>query len=451
MAGLWNDNVLTQGRDQIQDTNDRFLANIQKTGTYSVIPRCPGGDISPDELIAIGSTAKKYGLWTKVTGAQRLGMYGAPVHQLPEIFKELVDAGLESGHAYGKALRTVKSCVGSTWCRYGQQDTVSMACTLEDRYKGLRAPHKIKMAASGCLRECAEAQSKDVGVVATSDGYNLYVCGNGGAKPRHAQLLATSVDEATCLKYVDRLLMYYISTAKHLQRTAPWLEELPGGIAYLKKVIIDDVLGIAEDLEGLMQKNVDAYKCEWKEVVYDEQLQKKFKQYVNTTETQDTEQVEYIDKRRQRHPATYDLPDIKGPALFSKEAASESWQWYEAGKVSDYPRNGGLSMKHGSHEVAVFSLPNQKEEADRWFATQNLCPAKQVRVIARGLVGEPPSGAITIADPVYKTLYDLRTGKGVTSNGDTNLSTFQVRTTADGKVEVKLPPAEEYAAALDKI
>eukprot|EP00403_Amphidinium_massartii_P032789 CAMPEP_0178435172 /NCGR_PEP_ID=MMETSP0689_2-20121128/33794_1 /TAXON_ID=160604 /ORGANISM="Amphidinium massartii, Strain CS-259" /LENGTH=1070 /DNA_ID=CAMNT_0020057243 /DNA_START=47 /DNA_END=3259 /DNA_ORIENTATION=+ len=447
MANIWNDNVLTKGRDQIQDTNDQFLANIQKTGTYSVIPRCAGGDITPDELIAIGSTAKKFGLWTKVTGAQRLGMYGAPVHQLPAIFKDLVDAGLESGHAYGKALRTVKSCVGSTWCRYGQQDSVSMACTLENRYKGLRAPHKIKMAVSGCLRECAEAQGKDVGCIATNNGYNLYLCGNGGAKPRHAQLFATSIDEETCLKYIDRFLMFYCSTAKHLQRTAPWLEELPGGIEYLKKVVIDDTLGICADLEALMKRNMEAYKCEWKEVVYDEELQKKFQQFSNTNDTLDTEQLEYVDMRKQRHPATYDLPDIKGPALYSKEKADDSWQWYPAGKAQDFPRAGGLAMKHGDAEVAVFNLSHRADDAEKWFATQNLCPFKQVRVISRGLVGEPASGAITIADPVYKTVYDLRTGQGITSP-DLNLSTFQTRVTAEGVVEVKLPAPADYSAAL---
>ncbi|CAE7911071.1 nasB, partial [Symbiodinium sp. KB8] len=303
-----------------------------------------------------------------------------------------------------------------------------------DRYKGLRAPHKIKMAVSGCLRECAEAQGKDVGCIATNSGYNLYLCGNGGAKPRHAQLFASSIDEETCLKYIDRFLMFYCSTAKHLQRTAPWLEELPGGIEYLRKVIIDDCLGICEDLEGLMRRNVEAYKCEWKEVVYDEDLQKKFQQFVNTNETQDTEQLEYVNMRKQRHPATYDLPDIKGAAAFSKEKAEESWQWYPVGKVEDFPRAGGLAMKHGDAEVAVFNLSHRQDESEKWFATQNLCPCKQVRVISRGLVGEPASGAITVADPVYKTVYDLRTGCGITSP-DLNLSTFHTRVT-DGKVEV---------------
>ena len=214
----------------------------------------------------------------------------------------------------------------------------------------------------------------------------------------------------------------------------------------MKKVIIDDCLGICADLEALMQRNVEAYKCEWKEVVYDEELQKKFHQYANTHETQDTEQLEYVNMRKQRHPATYDLPDIKGAAAFSKEKAEESWQWYPAGKVGDFPQVGGLAMKHGDAEVAVFNLSHRQDESEKWFATQNLCPCKQVRVISRGLVGEPASGAITVADPVYKTVYDLRTGCGITSP-DLNLSTFRTRVT-DGTVEVKLPAPEEYAKAL---
>mmetsp|Transcript_14644 Transcript_14644/g.33527 ORF Transcript_14644/g.33527 Transcript_14644/m.33527 type:complete len:1062 (+) Transcript_14644:95-3280(+) len=449
LAGLWNEHILRKGRDQIQDTNDRFLANIQKTGTYSVIPRCAGGDISPDELIAIGSIAKKFGLWTKVTGAQRLGMYGAPAHQLPAIWKELVEAGLETGHAYGKALRTVKSCVGSTWCRYGQQDSVSMAVTLEDRYKGLRSPHKIKMGVSGCLRECAEASGKDLGLIATAKGYNMYVCGNGGARPKHAVLLASDIDEHTCLKYADRFLMFYISTAKHLQRTAPWLEELPGGIEYLKKVVVQDSLGICAELEAMMERNVANYRCEWREVVYDEELQKKFRQFANTEETQNSEQIEYIEMRRQRHPNTCDLPDIKGPALYSAdEVPADGWDWVFAGMAEDFPANGGLAVKHGSAEIAVFHLPSRDEDDGRWLATQNICPHKQVRAISRGLVGVRPDGQITLADPVYKSLYDLRSGGGV-SHPELNLSTFQAREEG-GRVLVKLPPAAELSAAFER-
>ena len=448
LSGLWNDHALKQGRDQIQDTNDRFLANIQKTGTYSVIPRCPGGDITPDTLIAFATTAKKYGLWTKITGAQRLGMYGAKIHDLPDIYKELVDAGMETGQAYGKALRTVKSCVGTSWCRYGQQDSVTMAVTLENRYKGLRAPHKIKMAASGCLRECAEAQGKDVGVIATQAGYNLYVCGNGGAKPVHAKLLATDCSVEECLQYTDRFLMYYISTAKHLQRTAPWLAELEGGIEYLKKVVIEDCLGIAADLEAMMERNRSNEKCEWKEVAYDEELRKKFKQFANTDATHDSEQIEYVDMRGQRHPNLYSPPDITGPALYTKDTASDSWEWIFAGQVSAYPKNGGLSVKHGTQELAVFHLPAQAAE-DQWLATQNLCPHKQARTISRGLVGVQPNGTLTLADPIYKTTYNLRTGEGI-GNPNFNLSTFKTKV-EDGKVFVNVPPSSDMEEAFEKI
>jgi len=319
-----------------------------------------------------------------------------------------------------------------------------MAVLLEDRYKGVRAPHKFKMGVSGCLRECAEAQSKDLGLIATAKGYNMYVCGNGGAKPRHATLLVSDIDEATCLKYSDRFLMFYVSTAKHLQRTAPWLEELPGGIEYLRKVVIDDSLGLCADFEAMMASNVGNYKCEWKEVVYDEGLQKKFQQYVNTSETQQTEQIEYIDMRKQRHPNTYDLPDIEGPMLYSKEAALDSWPWVSAGQVADFPHNGGVAVKHGKEEVAVFHLPGQAEEDGRWLCVQNLCPHKQVRAISRGLVGVKPEGLITLADPVYKSIYDLRTGSGM-SHANLNLSTFQVKVDEQGQVLVKLPPADQMA------
>jgi nitrite reductase (NADH) large subunit len=216
LASCWNEFVLKRDQAVLQDTNDYFLANMQKDGTYSVVPRVPGGEITPDKLIVIGTVAKKYGLYTKITGGQRIDLFGAQVHQLPLIWRELIDAGFESGHAYGKAVRTVKSCVGSTWCRYGMQDSVGYAIDLENRYKGLRAPHKLKFAVSGCTRECAEAQSKDVGIIATEKGWNLYVCGNGGMKPRHADLLAADLDSATLIRYVDRFLMFYIRTADRL-------------------------------------------------------------------------------------------------------------------------------------------------------------------------------------------------------------------------------------------
>jgi len=223
MASLWNDHVLEPDHVGLQDTNDTFMANMQKDGTYSVIPRVPAGEILPEQLIVLGEVAKKYNLYSKITGGQRVDLFGATMNDLPAIWGELIDAGFETGHAYAKSLRTVKSCVGSTWCRYGVQDSVGQAIDIENRYKGLRSPHKIKMAVSGCTRECAEAQSKDIGVIATENGWNLYTCGNGGMKPRHADLFATDLDTETLVKYIDRILMFYVRTADRLQRTSTWL------------------------------------------------------------------------------------------------------------------------------------------------------------------------------------------------------------------------------------
>lgn len=282
LASIWNELVTKQ--DTIQDTNDRFLANIQKGGTYSVVPRIAGGEITPDKLMVIAQVAKKYDLYTKITGGQRIDMFGAHLHQLPDIWEELVAAGFESGHAYGKSLRTVKSCVGSAWCRFGLHDSVSFAIEIENRYKGLRAPHKLKSAVSGCIRECAEAQSKDFGIIATEKGWNLYVCGNGGAKPQHALLLAQDVDSETCIKYIDRFLMFYIKTAEPLTRTATWLNKLEGGIEYLRDVVVNDCLGIGEQLEKEMQQTLEVYKCEWKEVVNNPELRAKFRHFVNADE-----------------------------------------------------------------------------------------------------------------------------------------------------------------------
>lgn len=302
LASCWNEFVLARDKAALQDTNDYFLANMQKDGTYSIVPRIPGGEITPDKLIVIGQIAKKYGLYTKITGGQRIDLFGARVHQLPLIWQELIDAGFESGHAYGKAVRTVKSCVGSTWCRYGVQDSVGFAIDLENRYKGLRAPHKLKFAVSGCTRECAEAQSKDVGVIATEKGWNLYVCGNGGMKPRHADLLASDLDSETLIRYVDRFLMFYIRTADRLQRTSVWLDNLEGGLEYLKQVVIEDKLGIAAELEADMARVISTYECEWKKAVNDPQTLKRFRHFVNSDKVDDN--VVFVEERGQIRPAT---------------------------------------------------------------------------------------------------------------------------------------------------
>ena len=301
MASLWNEHILAPAHVGLQDTNDTFMANMQKDGTYSVVPRIAGGEITPEKLLVLGKVARDYGLYTKITGGQRIDLFGARLEQLPAIWAELVAAGFETGHAYGKSLRTIKSCVGSSWCRYGVQDSVGMAIRLENRYKGLRSPHKLKSAVSGCTRECAEAQSKDFGVIATEHGWNLYICGNGGMKPRHADLFATDLDDDTLISYIDRFLMFYIRTADRLQRTSVWMDNLEGGIEYLRQVIIEDSLGIAAELEAQMALVVDTYQCEWKATLEDPEKLKRFRQFVNSEEPDNG--VVFVQERQQIRPA----------------------------------------------------------------------------------------------------------------------------------------------------
>lgn len=301
LASCWNRPIQDPHLVPLQDTNDTFMANMQKNGTYSVVPRIPGGEVTPDGLIAIGAVARKYKLYTKITGGQRIDLFGAQLHELPDIWAELIAAGFETGHAYGKSTRTVKSCVGSTWCRYGVQDSVAMALRIEDRYKGLRAPHKLKFAVSGCTRECAEAQSKDIGVIATENGWNLYVCGNGGMRPRHAELFAQDLDDATLIRYIDRLLMFYIRTADKLQRTSVWRESLEGGLDYLKAVVIDDSLGLGAELEAQMQLVVDRYECEWANALSDPEKLKRFRTFVNSAAADPD--IRFVQERGQPRPA----------------------------------------------------------------------------------------------------------------------------------------------------
>jgi nitrite reductase (NADH) large subunit len=307
LASLLNHHVLSSDAVSLQDTNDAYLANIQKNGTYSVVPRIPGGEITPEKLIAIGQVAKEFGLYTKITGGQRIDLFGARMEQLPEIWRQLVDAGFESGHAYGKALRTVKSCVGSTWCRFGVQDSVKLAIDLENRYRGLRSPHKLKGGVSGCARECAEARGKDFGVIATEKGWNLYVCGNGGATPAHAQLLASDLDTETLVRYMDRFLMYYIRTADRLQRTSTWLTSLEGGIERVKAVVVDDVLGLGAELEAAMAHHVDTYFDEWKATLDDPEKLARFVSFVNAPGVPDPN-ISFEVEREQIKPAMVDEP-----------------------------------------------------------------------------------------------------------------------------------------------
>ncbi|QYJ86173.1 nitrite reductase large subunit NirB [Shewanella mesophila] len=300
LASFWNDYVLEDQHIGLQDTNDIYLGNMQKDGTYSVVPRIAGGEVTPDKLIVLGEVAKEFDLYTKITGGQRIDLFGAQLHELPLIWRKLVDAGFETGHAYGKSVRTVKSCVGDSWCRYGVNDSLGFAIDIENRYKGLRSPHKLKFAVSGCTRECAEAQSKDVGIIATENGWNLYVGGNGGMRPRHAELFASGLDDQTLIRYIDRFLMFYIRSAERLQRTSVWIENLEGGIEYLKSVVIDDKLGLAKELESEMAHSIAQYQCEWKTTIENPEKLKRFQHFINS-QVGDSN-LAYEVKREQRMP-----------------------------------------------------------------------------------------------------------------------------------------------------
>ncbi len=307
LASTTGDHILDGEQASLQDTNDHFLANLQRNGTYSVVPRIPGGEITPEKLIVIGQVARDFHLYTKITGGQRIDMFGARVEQLPAIWRRLVDAGFESGHAYGKALRTVKSCVGTTWCRYGVQDSVGLAVALELRYRGLRAPHKIKAAVSGCARECAEARSKDFGVIATEGGWNLYVGGNGGFRPRHAELLMTDLSTEDLIALVDRFLMFYIRTADRLERTATWIERMDGGLDHLRAVVVDDALGLAAELEAAMARHIDSYADEWRATLDDPDRLRRFVSFVNAPGTPDPS-IQFTVERDQPVPVPLGMP-----------------------------------------------------------------------------------------------------------------------------------------------
>jgi nitrite reductase (NADH) large subunit len=450
LASLWNENVLDDAHVALQDTNDRFLANIQRGGLYSVVPRVPGGEITPQKLAVIAQVAEDFGLYTKITGGQRIDMFGARVQDLPDIWQRLVDAGFESGHAYGKALRTVKSCVGTTWCRYGVRDSVGFAIVVENRYKGIRAPHKIKMAVSGCVRECAEAQGKDVGLVATENGYNLYVCGNGGARPRHADLLATDLDEQTAIRYIDRFLMYYISTADRLTRTSVWCEKLEGGIDHIRDVVVYDKLGLAAELEAMMQRLVDSYECEWSAVVRDPIKRRQFRQFVNSDEGESS--IEIVTERGQQHPEFWPSesisleqfralqPQSSGPSngLETDTDAKmpvDGTTWVRVGAVTDFPADGGAAVKYGLVQIAVFNFASRGE----WFASQNMCPHRKAFVLSSGIVGDA-KGVPKIACPMHKKTFSLQTGESLEGE-EYRIRTFPARVEG-GDIFVQLPPME---------
>jgi len=452
LASLWGEVPVQEGLRELQDTNDFVMANMQRSGQYSVIPRVAGGEITPQEMILMGAVALKYNLWTKITGAQRIGLFGANIWQLPDIWEDLVRGrtsfhndgekvsvnietdGMESGQAYGKALRAVKSCVGTSWCRFGQQDSVSMAVKLENRYKGFRAPHKLKMGVSGCMRECAEAQGKDIGLVATVKGYNLYICGNHGTSPKHAQLFMNDLSEEECFLYIDRILMYYTFTSPPLTRTSKWLENMEGGMEHLKEVVVDDSLGLCAEFDKRWQDQVERYECEWKKVVDTPALRKQFRQFVNVDDKKHGD-LPWEMVRKQKKIALDDLPSVIGPARISKDKADTTWRWLDVGAAEDFPKNGGGAVKVSKTELSVF----QSAASGKWYASQNSCPHKQLQVLSRGLLGM--HGQVPkVACPIHKNTYNLETGKGI-SNPGFNLAVFDVRV-ADGRVLLHLPPDE---------
>lgn len=436
LASLWNEDILDASHQTLQDTNDRFLANMQRGGSYSIVPRVPGGEITPERLIVLGEVAREYGLYTKITGGQRVDLFGAQVQDLPDIWERLVDAGFESGHAYGKSLRTVKSCVGTSWCRYGVQDSVGFAIRVENRYKGIRSPHKIKMAVSGCVRECAEAQSKDVGLIATENGYNLYVCGNGGSKPRHAELLATDLDEDTAIRYVDRFLMYYISTADKLTRTSVWREKLEGGIEHIRDVVVHDKLGLAAELEAMIARLIDTYQCEWAAVVRDPEKRKRFQQFANTDETESC--IEIVSERGQQRPGPWPADFVsleQFRALSNLPPVDQATSWIRVGATSDFPKDGGAAIKYGRVQIAVFNFTSRGE----WYASQNMCPHKKAFVLSRGIVGDA-SGVPKVACPLHKKTFSLISGESLQQE-EYRIRTFPVR--IDGEdVYLDLPPTD---------
>lgn len=427
-ASIWNNFAFEHF--QIQDSNDQYFGNIQRNGTYSVIPRSPGGELTPEQLITMGEIAKDLNLYTKLTGSQRVGLFGAHVGDLPAIWKRLNAVGLESGHAYAKGLRMVKSCVGSTWCRFGIGPSVDFAIELENRYKGLRAPHKYKAAVSGCTRECAEVSSKDFGLIATEHGWNLYVCGNGGTFPRHADLLAQDIDKETAVKYLDRFLMYYIQTADKLQRTSTWLMNLDGGIEKLRSVIIDDSLGICETLEKDMQDYINSQHDEWSVALKNQKVLEKFSHFVNSEEK---DPVPLITVRGQQKPRlwqdTYEVEETDPVALEGER------EWVDFGEASLIEEGRGGTFKYNDFQIAVFNFGKNGQ----WYACQNLCPHKQEMVLSRGLLGDI-DGIPKIACPIHKKAFSLESGKSVTGE-IYSIQTFKVEI-RKGNIFVELPSDE---------
>lgn len=236
---------------------------MQKDGTYSVVFWVPGGEITPEKLIALGRVARKYDLYTKITGGQRIDLLGVRKENLPGVWGELARAGFVSGHAYGKALRTVKTCVGSEWCRFGTRDSTGMGIRLERMSWGAWTPHKVKMAVSGCPRNCAEATIKDFGVVAVDSGWELHVGGNGGIKVRATDFLCKVETEEEVLEYCGAFLQLYREEARYLERTAPWIERV--GLSHVKARVVDDPDNRATLYARFLESQRHAQVDPWKE------------------------------------------------------------------------------------------------------------------------------------------------------------------------------------------
>jgi len=457
LAGMYNKHILEKPLHGLQDTNDKYLANIQRNGTFSVIPRVAGGEITPDKLIVIGQVARKYGLYTKITGGQRIDMFGAKKQDLLDIWTELVAGGLESGHAYAKSLRTVKSCVGTTWCRFGIGDSVGLAIRLEERYKSIRSPHKIKGGVSGCVRECAEAQNKDFGCIATEKGFNIFVGGNGGITPRHSEILAKDVPPDDVIPILDRYLMFYIRTADKLQRTARWVENLPGGIKYLREVILEDKLGICAELEKQMQELIGTFFCEWTETINDPEKRKAFQQFANTNENREPA-VEKVEERGQSRPA-YWAKDSVHNDFKGTRWTSLTWQpMVEASRFADVETGSSTTLIRGDTQLAVFKLKG------KYYATQQMCPHKRTFGMSDGLIGEVDGGGagcdkkLYVSCPYHKRNFQINgevdyeskdKGAGSCSNdASMSMAVFPAEEREDGLVYLKLPPVQELDAVL---
>ncbi|QNT77761.1 nitrite reductase large subunit NirB [Entomobacter blattae] len=435
LASTWNELITKPDLIPLQETNDTFLANMQKNGTYSIVPRIAGGEITPDRLIALGQIAKKYHLYTKITGGQRIDLFGAQVHELPMIWDELIKAGFETGQAYGKSLRTVKTCVGNTWCRYGVKDSVGFGILLENRYKGLRSPHKIKFGVSGCTRECAEAQGKDIGIIATEKGWNLYVCGNGGMRPRHAELLASDLDDTTLIRYVDRFLMYYIRTADRLQRTSVWRENLEGGLDHIKDVVIHDKLGLAEELERQMQHVIDTYQCEWKATINDPEKVKRFRTFINDPATNPDIQTKPVREQFMPDMSTVIQNDEEGELLVRPKPTTEQWDYLC--EVKDLVAYSGVVGLYKGQQVALFYLPHgvpHKTDTPVVYAIANHDPFTHADVIGHGILGDIKDKPV-IASPLHKEHFYLENGACV-EHPETVIQTWNARINGN-KVEIQ--------------